>query len=275
MTTLTADTIADTRLHRLSLSVASDGIDMLIQSTIDPAETIVRRWNTDEGANVVDTLTEAVYDNPLLTAEFRQVSVIIDNRRYFLMPDGDAANARTRVEALWPEHRTGIPLDIVTETVEPGRTVMAFAADNRLTAFVRRTFPGAYITHRMWVLARYYAIKNRLGNMGKIHVRPGLGRTDILAFGHEGLLLANTFDTETVDDAVYYTMAVAQHLDFDNERDRIYIAAGADIREPFLAQTRQFVSLALPEIFPADISGMGEAAQQVPFEMLILPLLQN
>lgn len=274
--TLTTDLIADPNLHRLGLMVSSHGLDVVITSRVRDNALIYRHIDFDPNTSPIKAFEETVYDNPLLTADFGRIDVLIDNRRFFVMAAEDATDdtIAERFEMLYPAESGGPALEFFVNPIEDGRTVLAAAAERDLVRFLRRTFNNPAITHRIAAPARYYALKNRLGNSGKIHVRPMPGRTDIFVFGHNGLMMANSFDTKETSDSVYYTLATARHFAFDNESDCIMIGGDRVLRDQFTAGIKPFASYTMPEIFPSALTLLGEQVMDVPFEILLLPLCE-
>lgn len=273
---LTTDLITRPSLYRLVIIVADNAIDVTITSRVDDDSVIHRHIPFQNDADPVAAIEETIYDNPLLTADFSSVNVIVDTQRFFVMATDDATpeQIRLNIDALWSPARTGLTLEPLVNSIETDRVSIVSAPSRRLLAFLRRTFPACNIIHRVAVLARYYAIKNRLGNMGKIHSVISPGRTDIIIFGRDGLLMANTFSTPTLDDAAFYTLAAARHLGFDNDADRIIVAGDRDLREPYIENLRRFVSIVMPDIFPTAFAALGERARKIPFETIAVHLIQ-
>lgn len=270
---LTTDLVADPGLHRLGIMVSDRGVDVVITSRVRDNAMIYRHIDYPAGmTSTLKALEEAVYANPLLTADFGQVDVVLDTRRFFLVAAEDADTIDERVERLYPRDRTDFDIETIVNDVDSDRVRVVAVCDRDVVRFLRRTFNNPPLYHRMAALARYYGLRNHFGNTGKVHVRINPGRTDILAFGHTGLLMANTFETTCSDDAIYYTLAATQRLGFDNDSDRVYISGDRRLRDDFVAGVRRFVTYAMPEIFPAALTRLGEDAYTAPFEVLVVPL---
>lgn len=265
-------------MHTLGLMISETGMNIAINSRVNSGELIYRHIDFPAGTDSLAALEEAVYDNPLLTADFHDIYVLIDNNRFFIIDSDKASDeeVKKRIDLLWPEDQTGIKLEAVMTPIQNEKNILVSAVPVNLMRFLRRTFNNPAVAHRMGTLARYYALKSKVGNMGKIHVRLGEeDTTDIFAFGRNGLLLANTFTTNTTDDAAYYTLAVAKYFEFDNESDRVYVVGDGEVRDAYVAGMRRFISMVLPEIFPTEIASFGNDAHKAPFELLVFPLVNR
>ena len=273
---LTNDLIADPSLYRLGLLLGEHTLDVALTSRVTDTKPIGHRikLNNTAGSDVAARLEEAIYDNPLLTADFNRVDFVVDTNRFFLIPAERAKNPDSLaadVNLLYPDSN---PVPVVNFP-EPERTAVVTMIDPAVNRFVGRTFHGTRIVHRLAAAARYHVLRNHLGNTGKLHVSLRNGSTDIIAIGHQGLLLVNTFVTPAVDDAVYYTLAVAQQLEFDNNIDRVLVSGPRRLRDNYIRQLRRFVSFAMPEIFPPTLASTDpDSPDSIPFSLAVIPLCE-
>lgn len=265
---LTANLITDPTLHNLVMRIGKERLDVLITSRVNDNATIFVSIPLAQLANRVTALEEAVYGNPLLTSDFHTVEIVLDNDRFFVMPHEEANEEEIakRVTSLWPPSQQTTELQTVQTVVEDERTVMVTAVERPLLAFIRRTWHKPRLSHRMSVFARYHGIKNRLGNMGKIHVYVMPGRLDLIVYGREGLYMANTFRIGDVDDASFYILAAARHFEYEDETDRIFVDGPAEMRDSLVKSLRKFVTTVLPQVRPAEITAK---ADNIPVEMLL------
>ena len=264
--------------HNSSLAIKIDakGINAVITNFSDGEKVKSVRLNYSEDMDNLKALEEIIYDNPELIGEYRRVDIAIDNNMFFVMDIKDAetpGEIERRIESLWPESRHADETEILTTPVEDDKTIFVYAVSRKLTAFLRRTFNNPLISHRLGVLAKYHAHKNRLGNMGKVHVNLSADKTDIIVFGHQGLLMANTLSTKTPEDAAYYTLAVMRHFEYDNQADRVLVAGNISLREKYVGLMRNFVNFVVPEIFPSELSAANTYESAIPFELLLIPMI--
>ena len=271
---LEPDLVPNPQTCRMALRVSPTALDVVIVSRVNDNALIWRRLPfPDAGATVsVRALEEAVYDNRLLLSDFSTVDVLIDTPRFMAIPIGIATDAGKVEEifgALYPHEEQDVIVSAATDDA-----AIAFSAEPALTAFLRRTFgAGVRISHVLTPLVRFFAIKTRLGNSCKLHLHLDGNRASLVAFGREGLLMANTFTVTAAEDAVFYTLSAARHLEFDNAADRLILSGDSALRDSVLPLLRRSVSYVMPLIFPSDIFKLGRDALRAPFELIALPLL--
>ena len=271
---LGTELIPNPGMHRLILVLSDSTLDVVIASRVVENDVIYRHFPLGENMSPLDALKDIIYENPLLTSDFNSVDIIINNRRFFVMDSREVTDdeIRRRIDLLWPADRTGEQSVGLTSTLEEGKTTLVWAVGKALPAFLRRTWNNPRLHHRIGVTARYYALKNHLGNMGKIYARLSPRRLDILAYGRDGLLLVNSFDIDnSADNAAYFTLAVASNLEFDNESDRIFVGGDMTLRDELTHRLREFVPMVMPEIVPAGTAELGRLG--IPYEALLTLLM--
>ena len=263
--------ISEPNLHRLGILLTKYGMDVLITSRTNDRSLIYHRIDFTPGDDSLKALEEAVYDNPLLTSDFYSVDVVMDNKRFFMISEEDNKpdEIRRRIDALWPEERTGTELETKIIEIEPKKTYFVTAINRSLHSFLRRTFHNVTVTHRLAVLAQYHANQNKIGTIGKIHVNLSKESVDIMAFGREGLLLANTYKTNGIEDAVFYTLTVADSFCFDNLTDQIFVDGSPEVYENFMTSIRRFIPIVSHQTYAQTLYDNNIVAKAAPIELLL------
>ena len=248
---------------RMALRVSPEALDVVIVSRVNDNALIWRRLPMPDSADA---------DGAISVSDFAAVDVLIDTPRFMAIPNETAADTGKVEEifgSLYPDDEQDVIVSRATDDA-----AIAFSADPALTAFLRRTFgAGVRISHVIAPLVRFFAIKTRLGNNGTLHLHMDGRRATLVAFGREGLLMANTFRVNAAEDAVFYTLTAAHHLGFDNATDRVIVSGDSDLRDSVLPLLRRSLSYVMPLIFPSDIFKLGRDALRAPFELIALPLI--
>lgn len=263
-------------MSRLALRVSPVAVDVAITSRVNDNPMLWRRLPVEPDATTggidMHAFEEAVYDNRLLLADFAGTDILIDTCRFMVVPAerADAEMCMEMFSALYPDE----DIDVVITPVEPSVTSIAMAVAPALMSFVRRTFgEHARVSHRLAPLCRYFALKSREGNAGKLHVHLENGRVDVMAYCAEGLLMANSFRVQTTEDALFYVLAAARNLSFDNASDRVIVSGDIDMRDRLLPMLRKSISCVMPMIFPSDVFSSGKESLDAPFELVTIPLI--
>lgn len=257
---------------RLGMCLSADSIQIAAISEVEDNSLIWREIALDPlASSPLRALETAIYDNPLLLADFGRVDILLDTPRLLLIPAGDFDNdpelAANRLEALYPD------LNLAFYTGRVGETIFAIGVPADIAGFLQRTFPQASTGHRIATLAAYYGLQRNAGNNGKFNAHLRGRHVDIVAYSRDNLLLANTFAAATTEDALFYILSAASWLEFDDAADRMLLSGDTERRDALLPLLRQRGINAMPAIFPTALFRMGKGAMQAPLELLSLSLL--
>lgn len=273
----TSPTVEHPEHSRLTLLISDTVAEAAIISRIADNSLVRHTLNLDDpaAATPVRALQKAVYDCPDILLDYPRIDILVDTPRVLLLPPDhptDPDKLAEMFDSLYPHDELEI---IATHTADPGHPNMPIVATGlptELTGFLRRTFDRPHITHRITPLIQFFGLKNRLGNSGKLHIHLSPRRTSAIAFGNDGLLMANTYTTPTVEDALYYTLAAARLLEYNNDSDTVIISGDNTLRDALLPALRRYIANAIPAIFPAAALRAGTQAMEIPFEIAVTPL---
>lgn len=258
---------------RLALRLCNNAIDVVVISGIEDNSLIWHQITLDAAASSpLKALEDAVYQNPLLLADFGAIDVLIDSPRRLVIPAREANP--DNIDNMFAELYPDVKYEVIASKIDSNGTTIAIADDAERVNFIRRTFNNPHIADRIVPLCRYFGIKNRLGNAGKFHIHLSDNSIDVIAYGSEGLLMANTFASADVNDDLYYVMAAARALDFDNNNDQMLLSGNATRREALIPLLRRYVSYVMPVIFPSSMFKAGKDSLSAPFELITLPLCE-
>lgn len=271
-TPLTAELVRLPQMSRLALCVGADMLDVVVTSKVEDNSMIWRRIPlSGTSGSTTRALEEAVYDNPLLLAPFSRTDIVFDTCRFLVVPADRATDDRAdaMLETLYP----GVEFEPLVNEI-PGNAVIASAVDADLMRFTGRTFPEARRMHRLTPLCRYFGGRNRGGNGGRMHVHLHGNFVDIVAYSTGYLLTANTFEAADISDALYFILAAAAGISFDDNVDRMMLSGDAGRREALMPMLRKYYPHAMPAIFPSAMLRAGSQALAVPFELSLLPICE-
>lgn len=215
---LERDMIAQPGLWRLVMLVGARRLDVTLLPPVESESLIYRSLLLDpEAPNHTKAVEEAIYGNPLLLSDFRTVTCLIDTRQALVVPSSLDADDRALLL------RRAFLLDeaepISARTADPAADVV-MAMDRELEGFLRRTFYNVRFEHSLAPLTRaLVADPTILGP--RIYALCRREGVDVVAADGQRLLMANSFECESSDDAAYYVLAVRQVLGLDPQSTAI------------------------------------------------------
>jgi len=275
--TLSTGTIANPRLWRIGMMLDTEEgtLSVAASSTVGEDALPCRCIKLADSMDTLHALEDAVYDNPMLLADFDRTTVLLRTPRFALIPRELAEDLDAAAEAaslMWTaaDNRQ----HLITSPVAGTEASVLTACDQGVAAFLGRTFADARITHALVPELSYFASKSpRSGNSPKLFAVAADTCVDIMAFDGRRLLGATSYRCDDPDDMAYYAAAQAQVCGIASGELQIYVAGKPASRDALITSLRRFASHVMPWIFPSGLLADG-AAMDTPFPLVILPLCE-
>ena len=245
-------------------------------STVGEEAMLCRHIALSAGVPPLRALEDAVYDNPMLLADFDRTTILLRTQRYTLIPREVADDADAAADAaalMWtdPADDTRLLVNPVSAT---GAAVLS-AMPTDVAAFLGRTFADAQLLHVMAPTLGFFAAKApRSGNSAKLFAVVSGDGIDIAAFdGDARLAGAASYACTDAADMAYYAAAAAQVCGIAGPQLHFYVAGDPAARDRLMVELRRFAPVVMPWILPSGMLADG-AGMPVPFSLLILPLCE-
>lgn len=265
--------IRSPRLWQLYLAIGRDGLDVMIYTPLEEHSLITANIPYDDASTPLAKAVEnAVYDNPLLLSDFKKVTILVRDTPHTITPsDMEDPALRTLVT---DEMLGASEAEALSDRLPLLGADVIYRIDSDLLHFLQRTFNNPTFTHRVSALTRYWHGTNRAtGSMTSyVNLRPGA--TDIVSFAGNSLLVANSYDTPTPTDTLYYIMALREMTGASADKP-VVIAGDRETRELLTPMLAPYVTQILPAVFPvAMFRAGGQTAMNTPLDLVVLPLCE-
>ncbi len=271
--TLRKDLVADTSICNMLLRVAPDRADAIVYSIVDDSSLFYRSFPLSDPAKTpLQMLEEAVYENPLLLADFRRVYCVIATPRTLMVPSvASPEECRALFRVQYPDFEGEIRLS-ATGTAN---ATAVFGIESGLDAFVRRTFaPSTSIESSLALLVRYFATRPGHGATTRMTVNFRETSMDIIALRGQSLQMARTVEFATPADAAYHILDSFRSLGMDPTADELRLTGDRTLREELSPMLRKYVARVMPVIFPPEMFKAGKESLLAPFDLIISPLCE-
>lgn len=226
---LTSDLLPDTSDWKLFVRVAPDTLSALLLGPEGVEQSVLAHSEVLVDAQL-NTLENAIYDNPLLLADFAGVNLTIATSQLVQIPEATSpAVAEAIAAAMLPD--SDAPRRMITAPMPEGSLLAMVDADT--LNFLQRTFPDARISLSLSVTARRLN-SIRPNDKASLYALCHHDELSVFAFDEQGhLKFANRFDTPSATDCAYYILAVAGTDFFE-----VSIGGNADLRNEVIEQIR-------------------------------------
>lgn len=262
---LRKDAISQPQLWRLAFELDHENLSVALFPPTSNESPIYERFSLNlEEKSHVKGLEEIIYDNPLLLSEFKQIDFLIGTDKFLLVPFIDDQYAeRLMLKAFTSDMESEYLKDIVLDNA-----MILYVIDPTLISFLRRTFFGVKIRHRLVPLTNY--LRKSLREKECLVLNINGKSMDIVAFSENTLLAYNSYQINSDLETLYYTLAVIKSTAL--EKPAIYIRNSNPNRQ----ETNQLINNYLTDIRPLmtadDILSRGKGQSEVPLTLQSLAL---
>lgn len=259
-------------MWQLYIAVDRRGLEIMAYNSLEDHSLITADIEVG-GDYAPKKIEDAVYDNPLLLNEFRHVTVILRSEPSTLIPN-EIASEGALTEKIVGEMTGKVDTDILVDHIPLLDMSVAYAPDSELLNFLRRTFTGVSIRHRLSAIIQYWHATTRAMRPLATNVNLHGDRLDIASFSGDRLMFANSFDAATVADRLYYIMAVREMLQVGQDVP-VVISGDRAGRDELTSILSRYVRRVLPAVFPAAMfKAGGHTAMNTPLDLVVLPLCE-
>ena len=269
------------RQCRLALGIGRDAMSVVVSDALqEPGSRLLCRCiempfdakGGDSDFPAISAIENAVYDNPVLLADYDSVTVSIDSGLWALVPQGAVDNDMDEAVAIssLPEEKTKRTV-AVRCPIYGTDTVLVSLLPADMAGFLQRTFNNPAICHPLQLLTAHFVKTARLTKTPTVHVHFRAGRTMcVLAFSGSSLMLANTFSYHDPMDAVYYILASATAIGLSPSDVQLRLSGEPDARRELVPLVAPYVESAVAATFPASLLREGTQALNAPLELTSL-----
>lgn len=271
---LDKDMIKEPRMWQLVMEASPDTLSVMAFSPIEHHTLISEEIPlANTATSPLKGFQEAVYDNPLLLADFRKTTILLPTPRAMLVPDilTDTSRREQAFREAFPPSGADGPEEILAEELPALGATMLTAINREFLGFLRRTFNNPRISHTLTPLVLYFKAKHPTRPHGKMIANLRQGRCDIVILGDKAPMVMNSYPVRDPMDSVYYIMACREAFGL-SATDELILAGDNASRGAVTPVLRRFIRYVMPAIFPSTMFRAGRAALRTPFEMIVAPL---
>lgn len=265
--------VENPEMWNLLLRISSEDIHAVIYSIVEDNSLMYRRIVLDPNASSrLQAIESAVYDNPILLSDFRQVICVIETQEFTVVPAEctDEADRRLLYSAAFPDSI----MSMETDGSGARNATILFGIEPELRGFISRTFQRAKIMSHIGALCRYFATRATQGNQRRMIANIRQKSLDVIALDGHRLLMANTFSTPAPADAAYYLLACRERLGLDRDNDELLLAGDQSARDAVSPMLRPYIRRVMPVIFPPQMFKAGKDAMLAPFDLIVTPICE-
>lgn len=218
------------------------------------------------------SVENAIYDNPVLLADYKQVRIIIEAQHFMVLPPQftDEEDAQNAFEAMF----TDMEGDFALCTLPRCGVNIAYEAPEGVVGFLRRTFNMPPIVHHLYPLMEHFKLQDERRTGACLHLNLHPDRIDMVIFRDHELMMANSFPCSDTANAIYYTLNAWQCFGLDATKNELFVTGDKALRDATIPSLRKYINYVMPSIFPAAALRIGQDAVKAPLELILFALCE-
>ena len=273
MSTTTNINIQQPELWTLQLSLKDKAIDYILFT--DAIENSLIMGSVDLGGRRIikkKALENAVYDNPLLLDDYRQVRILVNTQHFALFPAAyDDYDAQEVFDSMYPDQEG----DMAMSHLKRCDVNIAFEVPNGVLGFLQRTFSTPPVFHRLHPLCEHYKRLNEGTEISRMFLNLSNGHMDMVVYRKGQIVLTNSYNYRSAQDAAFFALHAWDSLGLDRLIDEVQLTGDKTERDAIAPILRQYIGYVMPAIYPAAALRIGQNAMKAPFDLILLALCES
>lgn len=221
------------RVSRRSLSFSAT------DNTAVGSPVVYEPYPVKSGISMAANLREALKTASLPAGSFQRVTVMADSPVLMIPTDLFREDER---DMLYRHSYPTAKADTVMHNVLPNLSAVAvFSVNKDLKTVIDDNFRNATFVCATTPVWRYLHNRSFSGNKNKLYGYFHDNRLEIFSFTQHRFKFCNTFETESVQDSLYFLLYVWKQLAMNQSRDELHLVGDIPERDTLLEELRKFI----------------------------------
>ena len=251
----------------LLVAIGNKRVDYILYAPTVPNSLIVGDVAWPDGT--LQGLEDAIYDTPVLLADYRRVRLLVDSRHFVLFPDDtDDEDCEALLHHAFP----GDDGDVAVCVLPLNGVKIAYLMPKGMQAFLGRTFNYPTTYHHLAPLSEY--LKGQDKDVSGMFLNLQADRMDLVIYRDGALQCANTYPYTNAEDATYYALSAGHAHGMDQMEDELQIMGVGEICVAMTLELRKYVKQVMPAAYPVAAMQLGRNAMQAPMNLILQALCE-
>ncbi len=235
-------------LYNLSIRLSTDGFSFSVYNLTENPPFHHIPYSVKRSLSMAANVKEMLQQNKFLYLGYKQINIYIEHTGSLPVPP-ELFHEEQKEELYYHSHpHTGNEI-VLYNTLPQANVVLLYTVDKTVHQLLKEAFPEAHFYCTAAPLTEFFAGKSYLGNSKKLYAYLQSNRLTLIGFDRSKLLLLNCYSTKQQNDTIYYLLYVWKQLEFEQQRDELYLAGTIDQREQLMQLLRKYIRQVHP-IYP-------------------------
>ena len=269
---LEKDLIPQSHLWKMGLGINARSLEVVLFPPVASEPIIHRSIALNPTVPTLRAVEDAVYENPLLLSEFREIVCAIEGEKYMIVPPEVARDTDLCERAFETQNPSEESMQLLAFETSARNASVVTAVSRDLFGFLKRSFYNTGFSQPMVELINHVStLSAEADGAVMMLVRIRDERIDLVCVEGDKLLLANSFRITAPIDAAYYILATRKKLGISPD-GALRLAGPVEQRRQTADILRPYLSDVADLPLPSRLWQSGVPALTAPLHLLLLPL---
>ena len=226
--------------YTLSIRLCTDGFSFSIYNPMQGTFASFLEEEANTSLTLTANLKRIFNEHEELKLSYKSVKVIIANKRFISIPP-EIFDEEQMADLFYYNHSKHTNETLLFNKGIESPVVNIYGIDKSAFQLIKTIYPDVQFYSQYFLLNEYFTARSRFGNTKKMYVSFSSSYIDIYCYERGNLLLLNTFDAKFQEDRLYYLFAVWKQLEFDQQRDELFLAGTIKDKEAILKELKRYI----------------------------------
>ena len=226
--------------YTLSIRLCTDGFSFSIYNPIQNTFTPFLEEEVNSSLSLTANLKHLFNEHEELKLTYKSVKVIISNKRFTNLPI-ELFDEKSIADIFYYNHPKQNNESLLVCKGTESAVATLYGIDKTAFQLLKTIYTDAQFYSQHFLLNEYFTARSRFGNTKKMYVSFSTSHIDIFCYERGNLLLINTFDSKHIEDSLFYIFSTWKQLEFDQQRDELFLAGDIEDKEKFLKELKRFI----------------------------------
>ncbi|MCH4146918.1 MAG: DUF3822 family protein [Prevotella sp.] len=219
---------------RITLRISRNSLSFAVVDTTIEEQVIFEPYTSKSGISMAANLRDAFKTSDLLARDYQRAQVLLDTPVLMIPVEEFDEQAK---EALYHHSFPGKENDLVLQSILPDLNAVAvFSINKDLKLVIEDHFADVRFVPVMQPVWSYMHQRSFTGIHRKLYGYFHDDQLDIFSFDKNRFKFCNSFEVSHGHDAVYFLLYVWKQMNFDAEKDELYLS-GNILEKDWMTET--------------------------------------
>lgn len=256
-----------TEPYTLNIRICMDDFVFAIYNQNNKPSFYCEHYPTNYQHSLAVNIKEIFKNSTYVPKYFQKINIIIAGMQCMTVPNDLFENQKAET-FYWSCHNKKDNCMILNNSLIKNNVTLLYAIDKTCNQLLLEHYPEATILPSEYPLIKYLTERSLIGERYKMYILIEKNSMEIYAFAPDRFILKNRFSNlKSNEDFIYYILYTWKNLEFNQEKDELYIIGNFSKQENMIETLREYIKQ-VSIIHPASEFNRADFSKEnIPFDL--------